>query len=56
MHELLDDDKFIEYDYLPSSEVNLDQGSIREVVGMKVETSTLIPNGTDYAIDIVLRA
>ena len=45
------DDKFIEYDYLPSSEVDLDQGLIRKIIGMKVETSTLVPNGTAYAID-----
>lgn len=51
MHQLLNDNKFKEYDYLPSSEVDLDQGSIREIVGMKVETSTLAPNGTAYAID-----
>jgi len=51
LHQLLFDDKFIEYDYLPSSEVDLDQGLIRKIVGMKVETSTLVPNGTAYAID-----
>ena len=48
---MLFDDKFIEYEYLPSSEVDLDQGLIRKIVGMKVETSTLVPNGTAYAID-----
>ena len=51
MHQLLEDNKFIEYDYLPSSEVDLDQGLIRKIIGMKVETSTLVPNGTAYAID-----
>lgn len=38
LHQLLEDNKFIEYDYLPSSEVDLDQGLIRNIVGMKVET------------------
>ena len=32
-------------------EVDLDQGLIRKIAGMKVETSTLVPNGTAYAID-----
>jgi hypothetical protein len=51
LRQLLFDDKFIEYEYLPSSEVDLDQGLIRKIVGMKVEISTLVPNGTAYAID-----
>jgi hypothetical protein len=50
LHQLLDDNKFIEYEYLQSSEVDLDQGLIRKIIGMKVETSTLVPNGTAYAI------
>jgi HK97 family phage major capsid protein len=51
LHQLLDDNKFIEYEYLPSSEVDLEQGSIRKIVGMNVQSSTLVPNGTAYAID-----
>jgi hypothetical protein len=51
LHQLLDDNKFIEYEYLPSSEVDLQQGSIRKIVGMNVQSSTLVPNGTAYAID-----
>ncbi len=51
LHQLLDDNKFIEYEYLPSSEVDLEQGTIRKIIGMKVQTSTLVPNGTAYAID-----
>ena len=51
LSQLLCDNKFIEYEYLPSSEVDLDEGLIRKTVGMKVETSTLVPNGTAYAID-----
>lgn len=52
LHQLLDDNKFIEYEYLPSSEVDLEQGTIRKIVGMKVQSSTLVPNGTAYAIDV----
>lgn len=51
LHQLLDDNKFIEYEYLPSSEVDLEQGTIRKIVGMKVQSSTLVPNGTAYAVD-----
>ena len=51
LSQLLCDNKFIEYEYLPSSEVDLDEGLIRKTVGMKVETSTLVPNGAAYAID-----
>lgn len=51
LHQLLDDNKFIEYEYLPSSEVDLQQGLIRKIVGMNVQSSTLVPNGTAYAID-----
>ena len=51
LHQLLYDDKFIEYDSLPASQVDLDQGLIRQIIGMDVQTSTLVPNGTAYAID-----
>ena len=30
---------------------DLEAGLIREVMGMKVESSTLVPKGTAYAID-----
>lgn len=49
--QLLLDNRFIEYDYLPSSEVDLEQGIVRKVLGMNVQSSTLVPNGTVYAID-----
>jgi hypothetical protein len=51
LHQLLYDNKFIEYDYLPAPQVDLDQGLIREIIGMDVQSSTLVPNGTAYAID-----
>jgi hypothetical protein len=51
LSQLLLDNRFIEYEYLPSKGTDLEEGLIREILGMKVETSTLVPNGTAYAID-----
>jgi HK97 family phage major capsid protein len=51
LHQLLNDDKFVKSVYLPSSETDIEQGSIGSVLGMKVQASTLVPNGTVYAID-----
>ena len=51
LHQLLTDDKFIHAQYLPSEQTNLEQGSIGSVAGMRVQASTLVPNGTAYAID-----
>ena len=51
LSQLLLDNRFIEYDYLPSKGTNLETGEIRKVCGMNVESSTLVPNGTAYAID-----
>ncbi len=51
LHQLLNDDKFIHAQYLPSAQTNLDQGTVTSVLGMKVQASTLVPNGTAYAID-----
>ena len=51
LSQLLLDNRFIEYDYLPSKGTDLEAGLIREILGMKVESSTLVPNGTAYAID-----
>ena len=51
LHQLLLDNKFIKYDSLPSSEVDIGQGLIRKIVGMDVQTSTLVPNGIAYVID-----
>ena len=48
---MLLDNKFIEYEYLPSKQTDLEEGLIREILVMKVENSTLLPNGTAYAID-----
>jgi HK97 family phage major capsid protein len=51
LHQLLTDDKFIHAQYLPSEQTNLEQGSIGSVLGMRVCASTLVPNGTAYAVD-----
>ncbi|MGB9672359.1 MAG: hypothetical protein ACPLZY_04355, partial [Candidatus Norongarragalinales archaeon] len=51
LHQLLNDDKFIHAQYLPSGQTNIEQGIITSVLGMKVLASTLVPNGTAYAID-----
>ena len=36
---------------LPSTQTDIDQGTIGTILGMKVQASTEIPNGTAYAID-----
>jgi HK97 family phage major capsid protein len=51
LHQLLNDDKFIHAQYLPSGQTDLEQGVVTSVLGMKVLPSTLMPNGTAYAID-----
>jgi hypothetical protein len=51
LHQLLNDDKFVNSQYLPSVETDLSQGFVTSVLGMKVQASTLVPNGTAYAID-----
>jgi len=51
MQQLLNDDKFIHAQYLPSEQVDLERGVVGSVLGMKVMASTLVPNGTVYAID-----
>jgi HK97 family phage major capsid protein len=51
LHQLLNDDKFIHAQYLPSGQTDLDQATVTSVLGMKVQASSLVPNGTAYAID-----
>jgi HK97 family phage major capsid protein len=51
LHQLLNDDKFIHAQYLPSGQTDLEQGTVTSVLGMKVQASTLVTNGTAYAID-----
>jgi HK97 family phage major capsid protein len=51
LHQLLNDDKFIHAQYLPSGETDIQRGVVTSVLGMKVLASTLVPNGTAYAID-----
>ena len=51
LHQLLTDDKFIHAQYLPSEQTDLEQGTVTSVLGMRVQASTLVPNGTAYAVD-----
>ena len=51
LHQLLSDDKFIKASYLPSSQTDIEQGVVTSVLGMKVQASTLVTNGTAYAVD-----
>jgi Phage capsid family. len=51
LHQLLNDDKFVKSVYLPSSSTDIEQGTIGSVLGMQVHASTLVPNGTMYAVD-----
>jgi hypothetical protein len=51
LHQLLNDDKFVHAQYLPSGATDIEQGIIGSVLGMQVQASTLVPNGTVYAID-----
>jgi len=51
LHQLLTDDKFIHAQYLPAGQTDLEQGTVTSVVGMRVQASTLVPNGTAYALD-----
>jgi hypothetical protein len=51
LSQLLLDNHFIEYEYVPSKEVDLEEGLIRKAIGMNVESSSLVPNGTAYVID-----
>lgn len=51
LHQLLSDDKFIHAQYLPSEQTDIEQGIVTSVLGMKVQASTLVPNGTAYAVD-----
>jgi HK97 family phage major capsid protein len=51
LHQLLSDDKFIHAQYLPSGQTDLEQGTVTSVLGMRVQASMLVPNGTAYALD-----
>lgn len=51
LHQLLNDDKFVKSVYLPSNATDIEQGTIGNVLGMQIQSSTLVPNGTMYAID-----
>ena len=51
LHQLLSDDKFIKASYLPSSQTDIERGVVTSVLGMNVQASTLVTNGTAYALD-----
>jgi hypothetical protein len=51
LHQLLSDDKFIHAQYLPSGQTDLEQATVTSVLGMRVQASTLVPNGVAYALD-----
>jgi len=51
LHQLLTDDKFIHAQYLPAGQTDLEQSTVTSVLGMRVQASTLVPNGTAYALD-----
>lgn len=51
LHQLLNDDKFIHAQYLPAGQTDLEQGTVTSVLGMTIHATTLIPNGTAFAID-----
>ncbi len=51
LHQLLTDDKFIHAQYLPAGQADLEQGTVTSVLGMRVQASTLVPNGVAYAVD-----
>ena len=51
LSQLFLDDRFINIDALPSKETDLQEGTINRILGMKVQSSSLVPKGTAYAID-----
>jgi hypothetical protein len=50
-HQLLNDDKFIKAVYLPSETVDIQKGSVGNVLGMTTQFSSLATNTLGYAID-----
>jgi hypothetical protein len=51
LSQLLLDDRFVNINAIPSREVDVNEGMINQILGMKVRCSSLVPNGTAYAID-----
>jgi hypothetical protein len=51
LHQLLNDENFRNGLMLPSSSTDIQQGTIGTILGMTIQASTEIPNGTAYAID-----
>ncbi len=51
LHQLFTDDKFIHAQYLPAGQTDLEQATVSSVLGMRVQASTLVPDGTAYALD-----
>ena len=48
------DNKFIKYDAFPSKKTDLEAGTIRKAIGMEIQSSTLVLNGTAYAIVLLI--
>ena len=51
MAQLLNDSTFTNAQYLQASQTDLEQGVVSGALGMKIVSSSLVPNGTAYAID-----
>ena len=51
MAQLLNDATFVNAQYLPSSETDIEQGLVSGALGAKIVASPHISNGTAYAID-----
>ena len=51
MAQLLNDSTFTNAQYLQASQTDLEQGVVSGALGMKIASSSLVPNGTAYAID-----
>lgn len=51
MAQMLNDITFINAQYLPAAQSDLEQGVVSGALGAKIVSSSLIPNGTAYAID-----
>jgi HK97 family phage major capsid protein len=51
MAQLLNDSTFTNAQYLQADQTDLDAGVVSSALGMKIVSSSLVPNGTAYAID-----
>jgi HK97 family phage major capsid protein len=51
LSQLLLDDKFVDINAISSRETDVNEGMINQILSMRVRGSSLVPNGTAYAID-----